>query len=492
MMINKKTASVLEIVGVIVLACLFCLKFSLTTSPFYNIQGQDSACFYLFGKYWSEGFLPYISLWDHKGPLIFFINLIGHTLTGSKIGVFIIQCLSLSVFLYFTLRTFRLYFSSLVSWGLTAITLCWLACSYEGGNLTEEYLLPFLSMGFFQVCRWFDQRETLNPSFPSSTAFLFGLILGISFLTRLTNALSSCGVMLGIGLILIGEKQWRQLFRIILFYILGFVVIVLPFCLYFYLHEALDEMLYGTLVYNITFLDKSYNGSILSRFMRKDFLLFTIMAVNCYGLLFLSIFNFFSKSSDRKRALVWFCSCALLALWYLNGNMDAHYRTITVPFFPVLMVEIQRTRQRIPRVLIGIVTACLLIGPAFQTIRKWNSFVDYYDDEKILTSLKEYVMGYVPDNQLDSFIGYNCLTGIYLTLDVRPCYSHFSFQRAQTAKSTVLLNDVLREFGSKQAKYILVNGDASTIQPILDESYQAMPSNPDYPLYRLYIAKDRQ
>lgn len=491
MTINKKTASILEIVGVIVLACLFCLKFSLTTSPFYNIQGQDSACFYLFGKYWSEGFLPYISLWDHKGPLIFFINLIGYTLTGSKIGVLIIQCISLSVFLYFTLRTFRLYFPELVSWGLTAITLCWLACSYEGGNLTEEYLLPFLSMGFYQVCHWLDQRETQDLPFPSSTAFLFGLILGFSFLTRLTNALSSCGAMLGIGLLLIGGKQWRNLLRIILYYILGFVVIVLPFCLYFYFHEALDDMLYGTLLYNITFLDKSYNGSILSRFMRKDFLLFTIMAVNCYGLLFLSLINLFSKSNDRKRALVWLCSSALLAIWYLNGNMDAHYRTITVPFFPVLMAELYRSRQRFPRILVGLVSACLLLGPTFQTFRKWNSFVDYYNDEMILSSLREYVMANVPDRHLEDFVGYNCLTGIYLALDVQPCYSHFSFQRAQTAKSTALRDDVLREFGSKKARYILVNGDASLIQSVLDESYQAMPSNRDYPLYKLYIAKDR-
>ena len=492
MTINKKAASILEVFGIIVLACLFCLKFSLTTSPFYNVQGQDSACFYLFGKYWAEGFLPYVSLWDHKGPLIFFINLIGYALTGSKIGVFIIQCISLSVFLYFTLQTFRLYFSTLISWGLTAISLCWLACSYEGGNLTEEYLLPFLSMGFYQVCRWLDQREKENISFPSSTAFLFGLILGVSFLTRLTNALSSCGVMLGIGLILLEQKQWRALLRIILYYILGFAVIVLPFCLYFYFHEALYDMLFGTLLYNITFLDKSYNGSLISRFAQKDFLLFTIMAVNCYGLLFLSLINLFSKSYDRKRALVWICASSLLAFWYLNGNMDAHYRTITVPLFPILMAEIHLSKKRFPRVLVGLVTACLLIGPAFQTLRKWNSFVDYYNDEKILASLRDYVMDYVPNHQLENFIGYNCLTGIYLTLDVQPCYSHFSFQRAQTAKSTVLRDDVLREFGSKKAKYILVNGDASLIQSILDESYQAMPSNRDYPLYQLYIAKDRQ
>ena len=485
---NDKQISIIpDIVGVLLLSCLFCLKFSLTTSPIYNIQGQDSACFFLFGKYWSEGFLPYISLWDHKGPLIFFINLLGYIFTGSKIGVFIIQCINLTVFSYFTLRTFKLYFSAVPSWGLTLVSFCWLACSYEGGNLTEEYLLPFLSMGIYQVCCWLDKRQNDFLRFPPITSFLFGLILGISFLTRLTNALSSCGIMLGIGIILIWEKNWHDLWRVILYYSLGFISIVLPFFLYFYLHSALEEMIFGTITYNITFLDKSYNDGIISRFAQKDFLLFSIMAMNCYALLILSVIIFFLNPENKKRSLIWICACALLGLWYINGNLDAHYRTITVPFFPVLIAELVRARKRLPRVLIDIVTFCLIIGPVFQTIRKWSSYVDYYDDERILTGLKEYVMEYVPDGNLDHFVGYNCLTGIYLVLDTQPCYSHFSFQRAQSAKSTLLREDVLREFSSKQAKYILVNGEASLIQDILDEDYTAMPNNPDFPAYKLYI-----
>ena len=129
-------------------------------------------------------------------------------------------------------------------------------------------------------------------------------------------------------------------------------------------------------------------------------------------------------------------------------------KTITVPFFPVLMAELYRSRQRFPRILVGLVSACLLLGPTFQTFRKWNSFVDYYNDEMILSSLREYVMANVPDRHLEDFVGYNCLTGIYLALDVQPCYSHFSFQRAQTAKSTALRDDVLREFGSKKARVV--------------------------------------
>lgn len=49
---------------------MLCL--STSTSPLYNIPyAGDTAMFQTIGKYWAEGSLPYVDLWDSKGPLIF-------------------------------------------------------------------------------------------------------------------------------------------------------------------------------------------------------------------------------------------------------------------------------------------------------------------------------------------------------------------------------------------------------------------------------------
>ena len=59
---------------------VWALFFSKTTSPLYTDVGYDSAMFQTIGKYWAQGYLPYVDLFDHKGPLIFFINAVGYAL----------------------------------------------------------------------------------------------------------------------------------------------------------------------------------------------------------------------------------------------------------------------------------------------------------------------------------------------------------------------------------------------------------------------------
>ena len=250
-MTRETTIKWFSFLGCLLIAFLFCLKFSLTTSILYDgIHGDDSAIFYIIGKYWAQGSIPYVDLWDHKGPMIFFINCIGHLLTGDKTGVFILQVASLSVFLYFTLLTFRTRFSLLISSLLSIVSLFWLACSYEGGNLTEEYLLPYLAAAFYLTVKWLNKQESEPTDHNPWQAFLLGFILGFSLLTRLTNALSACGIMLAITVILILDKRWSNLWRNILFFLLGFLAIVVPFCIYFAFHHALEEMFFGSFLFN--------------------------------------------------------------------------------------------------------------------------------------------------------------------------------------------------------------------------------------------------
>lgn len=483
---NKVIENLTVFLAALILALLFCLKFSLTTSPFYSIHGDDSAMFYLIGKYWSEGFLPYVSLWDQKGPMIFLINAVGFLLTKSKIGVLIIQVLCLSVFLFLTFKTFRLYFSQIVSAGLCVISLFWLACSYEGGNLTEEYLLPLSALSIYLTCIWIDDFERAPLDHNPWNAFLLGFILGFCFLTRLTNALVSCGMMAGIGILLLIQGRWKNLFMNVLAYLGGFATIVLPFCAYFAFHHAFEEMFFGTFLFNVSYLSASAEGSVLNGPVLKSFILFAILAINCFGLLLISAFNLIFDKERRPSALIWFLASLLLSLWYCNSFLCAHYRTVALPLFPVLFHEVICLKKRFPRLLPGLIAACLIIGPVAMTVKKWNSFVDYYNDSELNTTVAEYVKDTIPPKGLDSFIGYGCSQGIYVLLDVKPCYRNFSFQATMSSRSERLRQDVVNEFGSCKAEYILVCGEAPQIDDILSEHYQPMDPCKAYPSYRIF------
>ena len=303
---NKSIQQVyLPILASFVLAVLFCLKFSITTSPFYHLHGMDSAVFHIIGKYWAQGSIPYVDLWDHKGPIIFLINCIGFLLTGGKGGVLLIQILSLSVFIYYTYKTFNHYLGILPSFLLTVCGLFWLECSFLEGNLTEEYILPFLACNFYYTLIWAEEegQGSSDKPYPLRQAFLLGFILAFAFLTRLTNALGACGVAAGVALVLMFRKQWKNLMQCIAAYLLGFILLTLPFIVYFVYHHALNEMLFGTFFFNVSNVSvTSSNNSGLSFYFSRDKILFTIMAVNCYGLLVVSAIRFFKKKEWRINA----------------------------------------------------------------------------------------------------------------------------------------------------------------------------------------------
>ena len=89
-------------------ALLMVLRFSYSTSFLYpECYAYDSAIFQIVGKYWAEGVIPYQQLFDHKGPLIFFINAIGYRIYPHY-GLIPLQVISLTLtlFLFFVRQGF--------------------------------------------------------------------------------------------------------------------------------------------------------------------------------------------------------------------------------------------------------------------------------------------------------------------------------------------------------------------------------------------------
>lgn len=492
-MTRKISYNILSYLGCLLIAFLFCLKFSYTTSFLYNgCHGVDSAIFYIIGKFWAQGYIPYVDLWDHKGPIIFFVNCLGHLLTGDKTGVFILQVVSLSVFVFFTFLTFRRSLSSLVSCLLTIVSLFWLSCSYEAGNLTEEYLLPYLAMAVYFTANWLDKTEAQKEPIDHNPwqAFLLGFILGFSFLTRLTNALAACGIMLTVGCVLLYQKKWKNLWKNVLFFCLGFCAIVLPFCAYFAAKGALSNMLFGSVFYNYDVLlftsKKSFSQT--AHYNYRDLFLFAIMCANSLCLIVISVINFFLRKDHRLSCIIWFSSSLLLSIWLLSSNLSAHYRTLAVPFFPILVLEILELKKSLPAVAI-LILVLLICGPIGFTLRKWNSAIEYYMDPKVPV-ICDYVQKYVPDESRDAFVGYSISQGAYIELNIKPCYHNFSLQETQSAKSSILKEDIISEFSSLKAKYILTPSNDILISEILNNHYYQLPSPKELPDYHLWVRND--
>ena len=73
---------------------VFLLLLSASTSPLYTSYCDgDSSIFMLIGKAITMGKNVYTDYFDHKGPILFYLNALGFAVTKTKAGVFIIQCI---------------------------------------------------------------------------------------------------------------------------------------------------------------------------------------------------------------------------------------------------------------------------------------------------------------------------------------------------------------------------------------------------------------
>ncbi len=139
---------------------VFLLLFSSSTSPFYVCpELYDSGVFQLIGKSWAQGKIPYVDIWDTKGPLVFFINAIGYWGGQRKIGVFVLQDIFLFASMAYAFKIISLEYNKRSALLLTLALMLYFANTCEGGNNVEEYVLPFLFISFYNICRWLRKIE---------------------------------------------------------------------------------------------------------------------------------------------------------------------------------------------------------------------------------------------------------------------------------------------------------------------------------------------
>lgn len=471
------------------LSLLFCLFFSISTSPLYSHYGYDSVVFQLIGKYWAQGGVPYITLWDHKGPYIFFINCLGYLLAGGKTGVFLIQIAHLSVAFFFSYLSFRQVFQSKwVAWISLVLTAVWLVCSYDEGNLTEEYLLPWISAVIFFTLQW--AKTGRSEKRARAIALLGGIVLGISLMTRLTSASITCGILLYIGILFLKNKQWCDLLRIFLLFLLGFFIITAPFSIYFLQKNALDAAWFGTITANVSFAA----GDGKWGFHLPSGIRLIIMAAPFFALVTTSIFLLLRKKrQSQSNSMLWVFATIPYFLWLLSSKCFTHYAMITIPLIPVLFALLhsvfETSSAKLYRVVMGLF---VLVGIALAGISFRNSLkgFDYSSCKEAITMVQETI----PNSDFDSFVAWEVHPAVYLETKVKPIYSHFFAQEWHASASNEMAQDIRDEFSSLRAKWILVSPKrAGRIQDILDQHYVRVASsaanNGTMPLFAIYQLK---
>ncbi len=309
---------------------LFVFLFSTSTSPLYNSLGDDSAIFQAVGKGWSEGHLPYVDLFENKGPLIFLIDAIGYMIYP-RVGIFILQVPMM--YLSFTLawRALSLYLSDKTRVAVMVFTFVYYALYSLDGNRTEEWSMPFLMAATYFFLRGLKEERF---SCPPLVGLINGLGFGACVLLRTTNALPLCCCTFLSALFLIQARDFKALWQNVLNFCAGFVIICLPFVVYFAARGALYDMLYGTILLNVIYSAQRESFLLTHLYLEEYIVHIVIHFMPLYLLIVVSIMELI-KDKSRLAMSGLFCG-AMMLLLLMKSSPYRGYCALIVPLFPIL------------------------------------------------------------------------------------------------------------------------------------------------------------
>ena len=449
------------------------LLFSCFTSPLFPYNaGDDSAIFSLMGKGITEGKILYIDLFDHKGPLIFFIDALGHLL-GGRLGIFFLQCcsgfcaLSAMYFCGKQLRYSKRYTSFLECFFIFFAGFSVFIYAMQGGNLTEEYSVLFISTAIYFIVKY-SVSAAEQVQHPPVYAFVYGICFTLLAFLRLNNAVTICAGVLPIILFLLYKKEYKNVLLNLLFGVLGIAVVAAPIGIYFHNHDALDEMIGAAFLHNFQIMGSQSHFSLMWYPIRYTTLYLPLII--CILMLALHLY----RTKKAEFVDVVFGSILffnLINLWI--ANRFQHYFLV---FMPVYILFLNRyftiEKNNIIRIFVIICTVLHILFAGYFFGGRIYRYLEGSTTSRYETICSD--MSKIPEDERDSVIGYMVRAEDYLHGDIIPCYKYYTLQEGWAQVNPEILTDFMNYLRSKNRPlWVFTNPDEDSqeLADILSEHY---------------------
>lgn len=334
MALKKSKSDLLK--KIIIVLLLAVLAMGILLNPLFTAPGRDSGIFLYIGSLILKGKMPYVSAWENKGPLVFYINALGLLLSGgSRWGIWLMEFLFLFGSAGIGYITTKRHFGTVPALMGAFFWINAAGSVLEGGNLSEEYALLFYFMAAWAFL------NSLEKSTKKIYGFLIGISMGLSILLRPNNIGMHVAIM-GIYFILfLTSRDWHLFFERMILVALGSMVVILPVLLFFAAKDALNEMYKAVILFNYQYSGKSDLSSTIGG-IKKAFqtigIGYTLGAVIGFLATFLLLFRRNVFNTVRGKFL-FLCVAGWLIemmLSTLSGRNYLHYFILWAPYIGFL------------------------------------------------------------------------------------------------------------------------------------------------------------
>lgn len=301
------------------------------------IPSRDSGVFLYVGWRITNGELPYLDVWDHKPPVIYYLDALGLNLTpGSTWGVWWIEVIFLfgaAVLLYALIKHFFGISAAILATFFWLFTLIYMLAR---GNSTEEYPLVMQAGALFL---FYLAEKNKNYGW---RGFLIGILAGLTFFTRQTSIGIFAAIVAYLLVARIWQRDFRKLARDLISILLGGLIVVAVVYIYFKSHAAMGRFWENAFLYNFIYIGEKDTEDRLGALLKGMDLLSNI------GLAPLSMFGWaaslvtliFKRNqfAEPLRAFLWMTVIALpveIILVTIGGRPRGPYFITLLPVFTI-------------------------------------------------------------------------------------------------------------------------------------------------------------
>jgi hypothetical protein len=310
----------------------------LPTSPLnMPITYRDSGVFLYIGWRILNGELPYRDIWDHKPPVVFYINALGLAISNfSRWGVWFIEFVSLLIAAtvgYYLIKKSLGTISSVLSSLLWLLTLFFVI---QGGNLTEEYALPLQFVTLWLAI------EIEKPDLQYWRYFLFGFFGVIVFLTKQTSIGIWISIILYLSFRRLTSRQGTRLIRELLLIAGAGVAFMIPTIIFFGVQGALPQFWNAAFYFNLVY--SSSTTGLLNHFAPlisgiKPLTSTGLLQISMIGYVFAVILILYNKSIFGKWLPFLLIGIIDLPIEFIlvsvSGETYAHYYMAMLPVLSI-------------------------------------------------------------------------------------------------------------------------------------------------------------
>jgi len=385
-------------------------------SPFYPLNNYaDANCFFTVGKGMIRGVVPYRDLYEQKGPLLYFLYGLASLISQKNFfGVFILECISWSIFLYMLYKIADIFSDNkwincgIITFLTGTIIMTNSFCS--GGNSVEEYCLPIFAYSLYRIL------TILQLPGPKKALIIDGFLAGCVFFMKFT-LVGLWGAWLPIIFIYFLKKQsLKTALAAIAEFFSGFLAACLPWLIYFGINNALYDFYTAYIHNNIFLYSEVPNGSYLNIPLN---IAKALIVNKAYGISILIgfILLFFSRKANIYTKI----SVPLLFLFsaagnYIGGKSYAYY-PLMLAVFSIFIVLVEIPKEKKYAIKIGILGLLITIRfcPNVYFFNKPKSVMPQFEFAEIINR-----------NEAKTLLNYGFMDeGFYTTSGIIPNIKYF-------------------------------------------------------------------